>query len=263
MLSDEIGYSRQDVIYDKAGGCMNKIYENEYPIRVIDTDLFRLCRPSSLMDFMQESAMEHTVDLGISSEDLIKVRAIWMLVRMKYTIHRPIRGGEVLRIKTWGRRPTGVFVMRDYELYVGQERVGEAVSTWGLGDIENHSLLRAEDLLSPEGALEQDHPLEKLGKIRMPKDMEEVEERRIGYSETDLNGHANNTRYADYACDAIRFEALAGCYVKELQITYSAECLAGQTIRMLRQKQNHTYYVRGVDKDGKSHFDIRMELAEI
>ena len=133
MLSDEIGYSRQDVIYDKAGGCMNKIYENEYPIRVIDTDLFRLCRPSSLMDFMQESAMEHTVDLGISSEDLIKVRAIWMLVRMKYTIHRPIRGGEVLRIKTWGRRPTGVFVMRDYELYVGQERVGEAVSTWVLG----------------------------------------------------------------------------------------------------------------------------------
>ena len=108
-----------------------------------------------------------------------------------------------------------------------------------------------------------DHPQEKLGKIRMPKEMEEVGERRIGYSETDLNGHANNTRYADYACDAIRFETLAGYYVKELQITYSAECLAGQSIRLLRQKQDSFYYVRGVDKDGKPHFDIRMELAEI
>ena len=88
---------------------MNKIYEeNEYPIRVIDTDLFRLCRPSSLMDFMQESAMEHTVDLGISSEDLIKVRAIWMLVRMKYTIHRPIRAAKCYVLKP-GPSPTGVF----------------------------------------------------------------------------------------------------------------------------------------------------------
>ena len=214
---------------------MNKIYENEYPVRVIDTDLFRLCRPSSLMNFMQEAAMEHVVELGFGTDELAKKHAIWMLVRMKYTIHRPIRGGEVLRIKTWGRRPTGAFVIRDYELYVGQERVGEAVSTWVLGDMENQSLLRAEDLLSPEGALEMDHPQEKLGKIRMPKEMEEVGERRIGYSETDLNGHANNTRYADYACDAIRFETLAGYHVKELQITYSAECLAGQSIRLLRQ----------------------------
>lgn len=51
--------------------------------------------------------------------------------------------------------------------------------------------------------------------------------------------------------------------MKELQITYSAECLAGQSIRLLRQKQDSFYYVRGVDKDGKPHFDIRMELAEI
>ena len=108
---------------------MNKIYENEYPVRVIDTDLFRLCRPSSLMNFMQEAAMEHVVELGFGTDELAKKHAIWMLVRMKYTIHRPIRGGEVLRIKTWGRRPTGAFVIRDYELYVGQERVGEAVST--------------------------------------------------------------------------------------------------------------------------------------
>ena len=118
--------------------------------------------------------MEHVVELGFGTDELAKKHAIWMLVRMKYTIHRPIRGGEVLRIKTWGRRPTGAFVIRDYELYVGQERVGEAVSTWVLGDMENHSLLRAEDLLSPEGALEMDHPQEKLGKIRMPKEMEEV-----------------------------------------------------------------------------------------
>ena len=62
----------------------------------------------------------------------------------------------------------------------------------------------------------------------MPKDLEDAGSRRIGYSETDINGHANNTRYADYACDTVHFEELAGRYVRELQITYSAECLAGR-----------------------------------
>ena len=242
---------------------MEAIYETNYPVRVINTDMFGLCRPSSVMDFMQEAATEHTVILGISTEDLAKNHAIWMLVRMKYTLSRPIYGGEVLRVKTWGRPPQGVYVLRDFELYVGEERVGEAVSIWVLGDVENHTMLRAEDILPQEGAWEPEHPMAKPGKIRMPKDMDETGERRIGYSETDSNGHANNTRYADYACDAICFENRAGQYLKELQITYSAECLAGQTVRMLCKNDENTFYVRGVDKDDKSHFDIRMELAEI
>lgn len=242
---------------------MESIYETVYPVRVINTDLFGLCRPSSVMDFMQEAATEHTVRLGISSEDLARKGAIWMLARMRYTLFRPIRGGEVLRVKTWGRPPQGAYVLRDFELYVGEERVGEAVSVWVLGDLGDHSLLRAEDILMGETWYVPEHPMVKPGKIRMPKDLEEAGERRIGYSETDINGHANNTRYADYACDAIRFEEHRGRYVQELQITYSAECLAGQSIRMQSKSEKNTYYVRGVDKDGKPHFDIRMELAEI
>ena len=129
---------------------MESIYETVYPVRVINTDLFGLCRPSSVMDFMQEAATEHTVRLGISSEDLARKGAIWMLARMRYTLFRPIRGGEVLRVKTWGRPPQGAYVLRDFELYVGEERVGEAVSVWVLGDLGHHSLLRAEDILMGE-----------------------------------------------------------------------------------------------------------------
>ena len=242
---------------------MKAIYETSYPIRVINTDLFGLCRPSSIMDFMQEAAAEHTAITGTATENLKKDHAIWMLARMRYTLFRPVRGGEILRIKTWGRPPKSSFVIRDFELYVGQECVGEAVSLWVLADVENHSLLRAESILPQDSAFEPEHPMEKPGKIRMPKEMDAAGEHRIGYSETDTNGHANNTRYADYACDAIRFENRAGWYLKELQITYSAECLAGQTIYMLCKDAENTFYVRGVDKDGKSHFDIRMELAEI
>lgn len=242
---------------------MNEIHEMQCRVGMINTDLFGICRPSSIMDFMQETATEHTIRLGISAKELMEKQAIWMLVRMRYTLFRPIRGGECLTVRTWGRPPKGVFVLRDFELYVGQERVGEAVSVWALGDLKEHTLLRAEDILPVYGTLELEHPMDKPGKIRMPKEMDDAGERHIVYSETDINGHANNTRYADYACDAIHFENYAGQYVRQMQITYSAECLAGQTVHMLSKREENCFYVRGVDKEGKSHFDIRMELAEI
>ena len=242
---------------------MDEIHEMQCRVSTIDTDLFGLCRPSSVMNFMQEAATEHTVRLGVSTADLEEKQAIWMLVRMRYTLLRSIRGGEHLTVRTWGRAPEGVFTLRDFELYASGERVGEAVSVWALGDRENHTLLRAEDVLPAYGTLTPEHPMEKPGKIRMPKEMDDAGRRLIAYSETDVNGHANNTRYADYACDAIHFENYAGQYVRQMQITYSAECLAGQTVQMYAKQDGNCFYVRGVDKEGKSHFDIRMELAEI
>lgn len=237
------------------------VYESEYPVRVIDTDLFDLCRPSSLLDFLQEAATEHAVLLGIGTKDLVSQGAVWMLVRLKYTLLRPLRGGERLRVQTAYRPPKGAFVLRDFELYVGQEHVGSALSTWVLGDINSHALLKAEELL-PAGGMDAPGK-EKLGKIPMPKEMDDAGTRTIGYSETDINGHANNTRYADYACDAIHFERCRGQYVRQMQLTYSAECRAGQTIQLKSSGGGTVFYVRGLDKNGKSHFDIRMELDEI
>ena len=239
-------------------------HEVNYDVRFSDTDLFQLCRPSALLNDLQETAAFHAEKLGIGVTTLMEQsNAIWMLVRQKYELLRPLYVGEHLRIQTWFYEPKGMFILRDFAIYVGDELVGQAYSTWVLGDVQNHTLLRGEDVLQPYHVPSCPAKTKKLGKIRMPKDMEPAGKKRIGYSETDINGHANNTRYADYACDTIELEQYQGKYVKSMQITYSAECLAGDTVSMLRKEDNGIFYVRGVDKDGKPHFDIRMELAEI
>lgn len=241
---------------------MASVYENEYPVGVIHTDMFDLCRPSSLLNFLQEAATEHVNLLGIGMADLMERGAVWMLVRMKYTLERPVRGGERLRVRTSYRPPKGAFVFRDFELYAGRQHIGGALSTWVLGDVNSHALLKAEEILPAVGCAEAS-PGEKLGKIPMPRELDDAGARTVGYSDTDVNGHANNTRYADYACDAIHFERRAGQYVRRMQLTYSAECLAGQTIALRSRSDGNVFYVRGLDEDGKPHFDIRMELDEI
>ncbi len=204
---------------------MKDFYEQSYCVRVRDTDMFGLCRPSSVMNFLQESAAQHSVQLGIGRESLVKQsQATWMLVRLRYTLFRPLHGNETIQVKTWYRKPHGVFIQRDFELLCGDERIGYALSTWVLADAESHALLKAEDIISGNGASQEDLFTEKLGKIKMPKDLAEAAVRQLGYSETDVNGHINNTRYADYACDAIHFENFTGKYVKETWQSFLIMC---------------------------------------
>ena len=49
------------------------------------------------------------------------------------------------------------------------------------------------------------------------------------YSDTDVNGHVNNTRYADFACDAVELDKLPPeQFLAEMQIGYLAECRPGR-----------------------------------
>ena len=50
-----------------------------------------------------------------------------------------------------------------------------------------------------------------------------VSQRRMRYSDTDINGHVNNTRYADFVCDALRAggPGPAAAFCRHLQIGYT------------------------------------------
>ena len=70
-----------------------------------------------------------------------------------------------------------------------------------------------------------------LNKLRAPKDLKLLERRKMHYSDTDVNGHVNNTRYADFACDAVELDKLPPeQFLAEMQIGYLAECRPGEIL---------------------------------
>ena len=73
----------------------------------------------------------------------------------------------------------------------------------------------------------------KLTKLRLPQEMEPVCHRRMQYSDTDINGHVNNCRYADFVCDAMEMQNLEeDKFLSQLQIGYLAECRPGDELEM-------------------------------
>ena len=230
-----------------------------------DVDSRSHCRPSALLGYLQEAATQAAESRGFGREVLMRKHgAFWMLARMWYRLERPLRWGEELTIHTWHRGGKGASMYRDFDLFVDGEFVGEAVSVWVLVRLEDRKMLRLAQIPELDGTEGGERCKDRLlAKLRLPEAMELAERRLMHYSDTDINGHVNNTRYADFACDAIRADRLAeDVFVSGMQLGYSAECRPGEVISMLAAREGETAFVHGIDETGKSRFDAQVFLGQ-
>lgn len=244
---------------------MSVWYEYKTKVDTRDVDGRGCCRPSALLGYLQEAATLAAETRGFGREVLMRNHdAFWMLARMWFRLDRPLRWGEELTIHTWHRGGKSASMYRDFDLYVDATPVGEAVSVWVLVQLEDRKMLRLSQIPELEGTGGGDRNKDRqLLKLRMPEHMELAERRLMHYSDTDINGHVNNTRYADFACDAVRADLLPeGTFVSSMQLGYTAECRPGEVISILTQQQEQTWLVHGVDENSKSRFDAQLILGQ-
>lgn len=245
---------------------MSVFFEDTYTVDSRDTDLFGQCRPSALLGFLQEAATRAAGELGVSREEMMgQYHAFWMLSRIRYKLDRALRCGENVRVKTWHRGGKSAVMYRDFELFIGNKRVGEAVSIWVLADLDHHKLIRLSEISQFEGtdggALCR---TEQLRKPRLPENLGLTEVRRMHYSDTDINGHVNNGKYADFVCDALALERLGKeRFVSSLQLGYLAECLPGEEISLYTGQKEGEYFALGRGKEGKERFQAILTLDKL
>lgn len=231
-----------------------------------DVDLRGQCRPSALMGYMQEAATQAGEHGGFGRAVIGgKHNGFWMITRMWFRMERPLHWNEELTVHTWHRGAKGIVSYRDYDLYVGEERVGEGVTAWVMADLDTHRPVRLNTVAEMAETHGGDLCKEKtLSKLKAPNELHEIDQRIMRYSDTDINGHVNNTRYADFACDALRMDRLSGeQFLSEMQIGYLAECQAGEVLNIQSGKyEDGRVYICGNDEEGKSRFEVSMCFSD-
>ena len=244
---------------------MHEYYERNFTVRSSDADARGLCRPSALLCFLQDMATEHAAILDIERDYLVKeYHAAWLLVRSWFRLDRPLRQDETVTIRTWHRGAGGLIIYRDFDLTVDGVPVGEAVTAWVVADLTTRKMLRPKSIehiaLSPVPETVKDRQLRL---IRTPQGRQAVYTKTVRYSDLDVNGHMNNTRYADVALDALSPAELEGRFIGEMQINYSLECRLGDRLLVSRYLEENTCYIDGCGEDDTRRFEAMVYFSPL
>ena len=142
--------------------------------------------------------------------------------------------------------------------------VGESVSAWVLADVESRKIMRLSAIRELDGTGGGELcKTRMLNKLRAPQQLRETERRLMRYSDTDINGHVNNIRYADFACDTLDMDRLEqDRFLSQMQIGYLAECRPGDLLTLETGEQEDGVYVRGTDQEGKPRFEAALGFAQ-
>lgn len=215
------------------------------------TDNGKRLRPSAFLELAQEVAYLGADQLGFGYDVLAEHNVAWVLSRMHVHYDKAPVWKDRLVLNTWHKGQNRLFFDRDFHL-VDQngESMVRGTSSWLIINTETRRLARNEtvETLFGEGPQDTDNAIgEPCPKITFPKGVEpeKVAEHRVAYSDVDMIGHANNTRYLDWAMDCIEDEITYGRTIKDAYLNYNKEATPGEVVEIYRYRDGDSWYFEG------------------
>ncbi len=227
-------------------------YSEKVTVDSYDVDMHGVMRPTQLVAKLEEIGAHQMIACPPSNDDLRKEGKGFILSRLVMSIHKEIREGDKAEGVTWATDSRGLSFNRCYSLKVGGEIAAKIYTVWALLDINEKKLVRVEEYPRQLGGMaEPPFEMELALRVRMPKADEfcEVAKRKVYYSDTDLNGHMNNTKYLNMFCDFV--PEIEKKSLKGINISYVAEAPLGDTLTVLCKELDGVYYFKTVRSDGK------------
>ena len=195
-------------------------------------------RLSSFFKIMQDVIMHDSDEREIGYSILTKKNLIWVVTRMELEINRMPKYEEDVVAITYPGKNMKVFYPRHFRLETKDgEVLAKLSSIWVLLDATTRRpvLYNPFEKEVPELSLPDELPLpSKIEVIDGPL----VEQRKIHYSDVDLNNHLNNTRYIEILSDIHDSSFYNEHRVKRVQLNYIKEIKEGTFVEVLATKDN-------------------------
>jgi len=175
-------------------------------LQIADVEMNRTLRLDSLINILQEAAIQHTHKAGMGLNSLLDSGKTWVLNKLAVNLYRLPRLDEEIEIHTWSRSLKRFKGLRDYEIFCNGEKVCSGSTVWLYLDIAKKKPARVpaeyEELYGTnlEKALDIDLDVWKATALTNPEFQYAITTR---LSDFDVNGHVNNAIALQYVQTAL------------------------------------------------------------
>lgn len=217
---------------------------------------------STILSFIQDVGWQHAIHLKIK----LPQNQGWVFTRQKLSMKKWPAWSQEVRIATWLRPPDkGPFLYRDYEIFVGDDKIGVCTSSFSAMDMQQRKLANVDWSGFPpvwrrEGLLDVTPE-----KIPPRADAIDLAQFQVRNSDIDLNHHVNNTKYSQWILDALPIEVLSGKrHLQGFDVNFLAEAKTGDIIKIQYADPDASkIFFQGLRLvDGKPVFTAYLETGD-
>jgi len=209
------------------------LLKRHFHLRSHEVDRKGRAKPDVLFCFMLDSAWAHANNSRFSYDTLKAEGQLWVLSRFRAVFHKlPMWDDEII-VETWSKGTERMFGLRDFFIWSDKdEKLASATSAWLVIDRKTSRIQRI-DLVNSDfpHQLNKNALTEKLEKLEIAQTTSTGSEYDVRYSDLDVNGHVNSSRYLEWILDSYPADILDSRNLKSFEMNFLAEALLGDRIR--------------------------------
>ena len=239
------------------------IWTEAFKVRAFEMDASGCLSMPAMCNYFQEAAGNHARKLGVSIEQLRSVDLTWMLSRLHVQVHRYPSGGDTVFVDTWPSGHDGLYATREFRLFTeAGDEVALATSAWLMIDLNRMRPLRVPDFIDGIPVPDIERAIaDPFDKMIPPERTTILKHFEVRYGDLDVNQHANNVAFIEWALESIPNEARAAHRLDSLEIHYRSQAQLGDIILSKARQQSPQPLVIHHVLYGHTHGD--RELAVV
>lgn len=229
-----------------------------FQIKSYDSDQNGQLTLPALFHFLQECAWENARANNFGYEFLEKNNAYWVLSRVLVQMDEYPQWRDEIEIKTWAKGVDRFFAIRDFQIYKNGKTIGNVTSYWLIVDKDKKRPRKPEDFnFVHENFLRESAIEQKPEKIKIDIDLTKNEERKVFYSDIDVNQHVNNATYVRWILDSWfsnHSEAIA-----EFEINFLSELILNDEFAVFAGKHKDSFFYALQDNKSRDICKARLK----
>ncbi|WVZ18178.1 hypothetical protein V8G54_005500 [Vigna mungo] len=226
------------------------VFRQIFVIRSYEIGPDKTATMETLMNFLQETALNHVTSSGIGGEGFGATREmslrklIWVVTRIQLQVQKYNKWGDEIEVDTWVDAAGKNGMRRDWIIrdHYTKEIITRATSTWVIMNRQTRRLSKipeeVKQELVPFYLNRLAVPTEEVDCEKIDKLTDDTAERiRSGlaprWNDMDANQHVNNVKYIGWILESVPIEVLEHYNMTSMTLEYRRECTQSNIVESM------------------------------